>query len=449
MATRKRIEPTGDGSSRAGELEARALAALEARDPAAAVEYYRQAVALCPLNPGLRASMGDALLLLARAKGPRGSRASGIPLPDDDIPAPAESPRRASAASPAAAPPPRASQFAPPPPSRPTPTAAAPGAGARPMSSRVRGLFEDDDADLDDDPVGLDFGPVPRPGARVSPDITPPMARGARPTPPLSTNAGMRPPQRPVQPAPAPSFRPAPAPTPTFAAASSPRVLRRESTINMRLLVVALLVAGALLLLAGAVVGGIRSLLREAALPMATTTNMPADVTAALDDAQSHLLDRQPEKAIAVLDQAAARHPGHAAWFADAQGRAWRAKGNGHRLDGEFEKAIAAFEKAAELDPDSADNWIDLARAREASAGRLGSRNAAAAAKLRQAAADAYAKATEAAPQSAVAWFDLGEARAAIGDREGAMAAWRKASATAPDADAGVGKAARERLAKP
>lgn len=459
MGIRRQRAGTAE-TGRAGELEARALAALEARDPATAVEYYRQALALCPLNPDLRRSMADALLLLARAKGPRTSRASGIPLPEDEqAPAPAPPRSRAPAAAPPQrrvaippAPVPRTPEVDPDVAARATAQAPAGARGAasppRPLSGRVRGLFEGDeepelsppDQTFDEDPVGLDFGPAPRPGRGTAwAPSAPAMPAGAvRVAPPV----GAPRPRVPALEASAPrASMPPPAPV-------SPRVLRgREPLVSGRFLVMALLFTGGLLVLAGAVTGALRSLLAEASLPTAVAANLPPDVTQSLEEAQSHLVDRQPEKAIAVLDAAAARHPGHAEWFGDAQGRAWRAKGNAHRLAGEFDKAVAAFEKAAELDPYSPDNWIDLARARESSAVRLANRDKAGAARLRQAAAEAYAKATEAAPESSVAWFGLGEMKAALGDRAAAESAWRRAQRAAPES--AIAQAARERLERP
>lgn len=447
--SRQRVATAGGGIDRAGELEARALAALEARDPGAAVDYYRQAVALCPLNPALRSALGDALLALAEAKGPRTSRASGIPLPDEVDPddgQPGPMPRRPVAtglpprrgvapvgASPRAAAPPVSS-------SSPAPST------ARPMSSRIRGLFAGDE-EQDDSRSVATAPPAAPPRA-----VPPPMAPRSAPMEPRRGSVSGRVAAPPMtlteQPSLARLTRP-PASTarPVPVAPVSPRVLRRESGVSGRFLMVALLITGVLLVLAGVVSGTLMSLMRESALPSASLANLPADVTAALEQAQADLGDRRPEKAIAALDEAAAKYPGNEVWFADALGRAWRAKGNSHRLAGEFDKAIASFEKAADLDPKSADNWIDLAKARESSASRLVARDKAAAKRLREGVAAAYAKATEAAPDSAVAWFGLGEARAALGDRGAAVEAWRKAQRLAPDL--AIAKAARERLEQP
>jgi tetratricopeptide (TPR) repeat protein len=193
------------------------------------------------------------------------------------------------------------------------------------------------------------------------------------------------------------------------------------------------LYAGILLIVAGVAHGVLVRVLTPIELPpLPDAPMLPVEVLEKLEDAGRLLGNREPEKAVALLEGAQGAFPDHAGTIKPALARALRVLGNRHLSVRDYQQAESAFEQAATLEADNPDNWIDLAKARREFGRSLQTSARDRGDALLRASVDAYNKALNIQPNMASAHVGLGQTYSFLNERTKAVDHFRKVVALAP-----------------
>ncbi len=364
-------------SSSALALEAQADAALEAGDTRAAIDYYRAALEVSPLHRPLREKLGDALLLHAEHRASRSTSSRMIaPMPtvEDEFDEEEEE-----------------ESFVAPPPRR----KAAPARETSRQKLQKR-LFPPPAV------PGEDEAEEPAPTRQLR-RVAPPPPTLARPVPPRRG--------------------PIVAPRGDM---NAPR--RRWNSLWF-----ALFYAGILLIVAGVAHGVLVRVLVPVELPsVPQAPTLPTELVDRLSQAGLHLTAREPEKAIALLENASSVYPDHGEVITPALARALRVLGNQHLAQRDYAEAEKAFERAANLEADNPDNWIDLAKSRREHGRSLQAAQRNRGDGLLREAIAAYERAVKIQPELLAAHVGLGQTYSFLNERNKAVDHFRKVVAIAP-----------------